>query len=249
LPYPSTKEIIMHGKYQIALIAILFLFIGLVQAQDAETPVEVAPQGPHQVEVAAPDGLVLKGDFYLVNPEQPTVLLLHELYTTGAMWTPFIGPLVEGGYNVLIVDVRGQGATDGEISWPDAVEDVAVWLAWLRDVAGVRSDGISTLGSSIGSTLAIVGCANDELCRTTIAISPGWSYYGIPVEEAITTRPTLVIYAQRDRWPALGVPKMIAVAPETLTVETYPGNAHGTHLIELQEEAIVAQVLEWLTTH
>lgn len=205
------------------------------------------------VETQANDGLTLKGDFYLVDASHPTVLLLHQLYTNRTSWDSGVAVLTGAGYNVLRVDLRGHGETGGKINWPQAVDDVGVWMAWLRSSAGVRGDAISTLGSSMGSTLAIVGCGNDPSCRTAIAISPGWSYSGISVETAITTqlteRPILVVYAKRDRWPSLGVPRMTKVAPNVISTAVYAGNKHGMDLLAQNTDAIWGNVLDWLAGH
>lgn len=215
-------------------------------AQDA--PVELI-----RAETEAADGVTLVGDFYLVNPERPTIILLHELYTTRAMWEPVARVLSEHGYNALAVDLRGFGQTRAVINWQRAVEDVATWFTWLRDVGGVRGDAISTMGSSMGSTLAIIGCANDTACRTVIAISPGWSYYGISVEAAFADtlgeRPVLLAYAENDRWPALGVPRIMAVASDQVVEQVYPYNTHGRRLIIREQAHFAPLMLDWLAEY
>lgn len=228
------------------------LAVSVVSAQDEVAPEatpEPLPIAPQLIETDALDGLDLTADFYLVDSARPTVILIHEMYTNRTSWEPILLPLLANGYNILVPDVRGWGETRGAINWFNAVEDVAVWFTWLRETAGVNPEMIYTVGSSMGSTLAINGCANDDLCRSSVAISPGWRYYGISVEDTIATKPSLVIYAQRDRWPALGVPDMEAAAPDTLTVITYEGNAHGMDLFEEQQETIVVQIIDWLNTH
>jgi len=228
-------------RRSLALILLLMLFITPIFAQS------------NAVETQAADGLTLKGDFYMVDASHPTLLLLHQLYTTRASWADAVGVLTGAGYNVLTVDVRGAGETGGKINWPKAVEDVGVWMAWLRNTAGVRGDAISTMGSSIGSTLAIVGCANDGACRTAVALSPGWSYYGVSLQTALTTqlteRPILVLYALRDRWPALGVPKMLKAAPSVIMTTSFAGRKHGFEMFSDNRDAIWASVLDWLAGH
>ena len=230
--------------------AVIFLTVGLFQAQGDSSSATLTPLPEAQlVTIQAADGLMLKGDFYLVDPTRPTVFLLHELYARRSSWNVILEPLLRSGYNVLAVDVRGHGATRGGINWYRALDDVALWFTWLREVAGVRPDAISTMGSSMGSTLAIIGCANDAACRTAIAISPGWSYYGFSLESSVAARPILVVYAERDHWPRLGVPQMVAAAPNTLTVHSYPGNAHGMNLVRAELETITPLMLDWLAAH
>jgi pimeloyl-ACP methyl ester carboxylesterase len=216
-------------------------------------PVFAQGDFPIIVEVETTDGLTLVGDFYLLDPQGPTVLLLHQLYTTRASWEGLIPSLLDAGYNVLAVDLRGHGATRGGLDWNRAVTDVQVWLDWLRSVAGVRGDAISLIGSSMGSSLALLGCANDADCRTAIAISPGWSYQGLSVEEVFTSklgsREVFLIYAARDRWPRLGVPKMVEAAPGQVSVQEYRGNAHGIMLLDIEGETLIPLIIEWLDAH
>lgn len=240
------------------LLALLLALLAplSLQAQTDAPPPAPTPEPryfePEEVMARATDGLRLRGDFFLIAAEQPTVLLLHEMYTTRKSWRPLIGLLLGAEYNVLAVDLRGMGATRGRINWQAAVDDVAVWLAWLRDTAGVRSDAISLMGSSIGSSLALLGCANDSECRTVIALSPGWAYYGLELEPAFAAlgeRPALILYAADDAWPRLGVPRMAEVAGPAVEIDELAGNLHGMGLLSAEHRALVPRILDWLAAH
>lgn len=240
----------MRSKFIILLLTTLFLVVpNFAQEATPEATEEPLPVAPQIVEVRAEDRLRLYADFYFVDPERPTVILLHELYTNRASWNPLLRPLLEHGYNVLAVDIRGWGSTRGSINWYKAFEDVSAWTTWLREEIGVRPDTIHMMGSSMGSTVAIRACANDELCRSVIAISPGWAYYDYSIETAITMHPVLAIYAERDRWPALGIPQMLETSPDTIAVQTYEGNLHGKDLVDEQLEHMTGVILGWLTRH
>lgn len=196
----------------------------------------------------ADDGLGLVGDFYPTLAQNPTVILLHQLYTDRSSWTPYIAMLRDAGINVLVADLRGYGVTGGEVNWNAAVLDVQSWMNWLRMEAGVRPDAISVMGSSMGANLAIVACGADVLCRSAIAISPGWEYYGLGVEVALEVelaeRPVLIIYADRDRYPALGVPLMREIAGEMTQFIEFPGNAHGMDLFKAEAETLMPDILQ-----
>lgn len=214
---------------------------------------EEAVVEPQTVLVRTADGALLVADFYLVDPLSPTIILAHQLYSNRRSWEFVISPLIGEYFNVLAIDLRGYGESSSSINWKLAVTDMQLWFDWLRTEGGVRPDAISTMGSSMGSTLAIIGCANDALCKTAIAISPGWDYYGIQIEDALTTglntRPLLVVYTERDRWPALGMPQIEAAATNPLTVEMFPANAHGIDMIKLYEEDIMTIIIDWLTLY
>lgn len=230
-----------------------------ITAQEATPEAEITPEPeitsePSEIvaqviTIDAEDRLDLVADFYLVDSERPTVILLHEIYTDRTSWDDLLLPLLANGYNILVPDIRGGwGETRGSINWFKAVDDVASWMTWLRDEAGINPDVIHTIGSSMGSSLAVVGCANDDSCLSAIAISPGWNYYRISLEDSIASRPVLGIYAENDQWPSLGVPQMQEAAPDTFSVIVYDGNAHGMDLLEEQQETLVVEIINWLNS-
>jgi pimeloyl-ACP methyl ester carboxylesterase len=254
----------------IPLILLIMLAANVASAQDGEatpqpplypvtTPVAVptleviTPVPPFDmmtVTATAADRKTLVGDLYVIDSARPTVLLLHQLYTTRHSWEPQVIPaLLWAGYNVLAVDVRGHGQTGGFVDWNKAVQDIQVWFDWLR---ANNLGAVVTMGSSMGSALALVGCGNDPLCLGAIAISPGWNYYGVNVEETfavlLDTRPVLIVYAQNDHWPSVGVPQMLDVATNDVQVITLPGNGHGMDLFT-RVDTPLPQILAWLAVH
>lgn len=246
---------------RLLLIALIFTVLAFpIFAQDNEPATDAIPEPtpteiptayvePETIVLRAEAGVFLVGDFYLVDPLSPTVILLHQLYTNRTSWESVTEVLLGAHYNVLAVDLRGYGESSGSINWHKAVGDTQLWFDWLRTEAGVRGDAISTMGSSMGSTLAIVGCANDALCKTSIAISPGWDYYGIILGDALSIgmkdRPMMILYAERDRWPALGMPEIEEVATGLLEINTFPANAHGMDVLKQHEETLPL-ILSWL---
>lgn len=232
------------------LILLLVLSIGApVAAQnDAEDSPRVQPQ---VVRVAASDGLTLVGDYYALGGEgQPAVLLLHQLYTTRASWSPLINPLLDAGYSVLAVDLRGYGASGGRISWTRAVTDVQTWLDWLRAQPGIRADAVAVIGSSMGSNLALVGCANDSQCMTAVAISPGLNYYGIrPADSLGEGHSALLVYSRRDGYSGRSVPQMAEIASGDVQVQAYDGNVHGMDLFTTQGDTLIPLIVDWLNSH
>jgi pimeloyl-ACP methyl ester carboxylesterase len=208
---------------------------------------DLIPQKPpFQVSVEAEDGLILYGDLFLVDAARPTILLLHEMYTDRTSWNGVWPGLLAGGYNALVVDVRGHGATLGVVDWDQAVIDVQTWIDWMRANNLPR---VITMGSSMGSSLAIVGCGNDSGCLGVVAISPGWNYYEISVYQSFNTslasRPALLVLARDDPWPMRGVPRMREVATNEITVQEYPGNAHGMMLFD-SEPDLLPTIVQWL---
>lgn len=223
------------------LLLILILCVGIVggiQAQDDAIE-------PVLVTVDAEDGLTLRGAYFDASGgDGPAVLLLHQLYTTRHSWNPLIQSLMESGYKVLAVDLRGYGRTRGAISWDKAQSDTLIWADWLDSQAGVQS--VALVGSSMGANLALNGCAAYDACKGVVALSPGLNYFGVRTAEAIAADfPALLVYADRDRYPAHDVPQMVEAGGSGLTVKTYEGRDHGIDLLKAHED-LYALVIEWL---
>ena len=208
---------------------------------------------PELVTVTAQDGLTLFGDLYEYNLSFPTIIMIHQLWGDRTDWATIARELVPHRYNVLAVDLRGHGTTGGQINWAQSVADIAVWMDWLRVERMARPDVISTMGSSMGSSIAVNSCANDPFCRTSIAISPGRSYFGISIEQALretlANRPVLFMYAERDRYPAAEVPFLVEIAAGHLEVAAYPGNEHGMDFLMNDYLTTVPQIINWLNAY
>jgi dienelactone hydrolase len=253
---------VFHSKNRpiilVIMVALALAWItGSIAAQEPapEATPEPTPEPPPYelltVTVEASDGLPLVGD-YIVPPGSeygPVVILIHQLYTNNSSWTPIIGPLWANGYRILAVDVRGAGRTRGAINWAQAQDDTLTWLDWLYGQPGVQLDAVHLVGSSMGANLALVGCAAAAHCNGVVAISPGLHYYGVYTEGAITSGiPALVVYAERDYYPARDVPlmeeKLAELELNSMTTMAYPGNAHGVDLFA--EEELIPAIIGWL---
>jgi pimeloyl-ACP methyl ester carboxylesterase len=264
------KRIMSKARFLILAVLLIILSASSAYAQDGSTPTPfpsltpepaptlepLTPASPMPlvymmtVTTTATDEKTLVGDLYLLDTARPTVLLLHQLYTDRHSWEPDVIPaLLTAGYNALAVDVRGHGQTGGFVDWDKAIQDTQVWIDWLR---ANNLGAVVLMGSSMGSSLALVGCGNDPQCLGAIAISPGWNYYEVNVKQTFAAllgaRPVLIVYADHDYWPSVGVPLMLEVATGDVQVVTYPGNAHGMDLFR-SEEALLLTIKEWLVMH
>jgi dipeptidyl aminopeptidase/acylaminoacyl peptidase len=230
------------------ILLFLLAVVCTVTAQDVE---------PQRVEVTAEDGLVLVGDFYSASDaEAPTVLLLHMLEGSRKAWNPLIPRLIEAGYNVLAVDLRGHGETGGKRDWQAAQTDTQVWLGWLREQPNVADDQVSIIGASIGTILAINGCAADEQCMTAIALSPV-NFTGLETDEAVSKglskRSLLLVSGQRDGNSPNVARHMLDIMKGDVAVRLYAVPTHGTDLLGARNpttnESVMKLVITWLDEH
>ncbi|MDQ7033623.1 MAG: alpha/beta fold hydrolase [Anaerolineae bacterium] len=207
------------------------------------------------VNLGASDGLVLVGDMYRpdMDGEAAAVLLIHMLGSNRTTYAPLIPALLEAGYVVLNVDMRGHGETGGSQDWALAETDIQVWLDWLREQENVSSDAVSIIGASIGGNLALIGCANDAQCLTSIALSPGIDYRGVMPESAVTeglsNRSALLVASHNDGFSADSVRQIFANATGNVSARLYNGRAHGIQLFDNELESITTLILSWLDEH
>ncbi len=228
-------------KYTVIIALSMLLLMGNpVKAQD----VSVSPSGL-DVEIAAQDGKKLYGSYFAVSDSDgPAVLLLHQLYTNRSSWSPLVQPLLDAGYKVLAIDLRGYGKTRGKINWELAQDDTVAWGNWLKSQAGVQS--ISIIGSSMGSNLALNGCAAIEGCSGAVVISPSLNYFGVKTADAMQSGfPILIIYADNDRYPKQDVPQMLELGRDYTASIVYTGRTHGMNLFD-EHDDLPAQIIKWL---
>ncbi|AMZ72454.1 MULTISPECIES: alpha/beta hydrolase [Pseudomonas] len=110
------------------------------------------------VTLTTADGLKLHGWWLPVKPGvavKGTVLHLHgnggnlAWHLGGSWWLP------EQGYQVLMVDYRGYGLSEGEPSLPAIYQDIDAAFQWLDQAPEVQGKPLVLLGQSLGGALAV----------------------------------------------------------------------------------------------
>ena len=110
------------------------------------------------VTLTTADGLKLHGWWLPVKPGvavKGTVLHLHgnggnlAWHLGGSWWLP------EQGYQVLMIDYRGYGLSEGEPSLPAIYQDIDAAFKWLDQSPEVRGKPLVVLGQSLGGALAV----------------------------------------------------------------------------------------------
>src|ERR1700752_681559 len=93
----------------------------------------------------------------LVGPESgPVVCITHSLASDSGMWAEQMAPLLQGGFRVLRVDMRGHGGSDpvaGDYTMKTLASDVAAVL-YVLSLPRVHYIGLS-IGGMIGQAFAI----------------------------------------------------------------------------------------------
>lgn len=230
-----------------------WVIIGLIVLSVALASAAQAPSGA-LIERQSADGVTLVGDLVLpdeiLDPGAPAVLLMHMFGARRGDWDPLIAPLVEAGYAVLNVDLRGHGASGGPRDWTLATQDVADWFAYLKEQPSIDPARLGVVGASIGSNLALIGCAAEPACLTAVALSPGLDYSGLMPEvalaEGMLERSALLVTSRGDMESTAAVRQMVTTANTELGVRILQGTAHGTRMFLQRDFTVVPLIVNWL---
>ncbi len=180
------------------------------------------------------------------EPAAPAVVLVHQLGSDRREWEPFALRLrAQGDLHVLAIDLRGHGesvhgpqkaiswTTFAASDWPGVVEDVRAAIRWLQEGSGLRPSKIGVVGSSIGSSAALLAAVDDATVAAAILLSPGLSYRGLDTLPALPRwgrRPLLLLAGEGDADSARAV-ESLAQAASRADRHVYPGvDGHGVRL-------------------
>ena len=173
------------------------LAIGVVGCSGSEEELQIVgpelPQGPGRaypisaVSFSSIDSVEVSTLFGTAQADEllPVVILLHDLGGNKSDWlndTDTYVALLERGYAVLAIDMRGHGQT----SLPDdrrvlelidlelSFLDVHAALVWLQSQSKVDVSRIAVVGTGSGGNVAYVSSGRmPELIKTGVSLSPG----------------------------------------------------------------------------
>jgi pimeloyl-ACP methyl ester carboxylesterase len=128
---------------------------------------------PENVEIKAADGVTMRAWFFRApTPNGSTVILLHGQTDNRAGMLGYTNLFLRHGYHALAPDLRGHGASGGELSTYGFLEadDVRRWVDWL---GMIKPDGrIFGFGESMGAAILIQTLAVDARVCSVVAEAP-----------------------------------------------------------------------------
>jgi len=237
----------------LSLMMIFALVLVSCAPQEAQTP-EPAEQKEDVMEqperLTTEDGQSIAYSYFEGGTKG--AILLHQLSMDRHTYDSFAPKLVESGFAVVSIDVRGHGESSGdwqkfsERDFNNIVLDVKAAKQFLAK-QGIDTSQLLIIGASIGANTVINYAAQDSDVRAVIALSPGLNYRGIDSTQGISGVPanTLLVAAEQDSAAADGVSKL---AEQNSAVETkvYSGNQHGTNMFGAT--SLEQDLIEWINT-
>lgn len=187
---------------------------------------------PDRVEVAL--GTERLPALYWEPPERmaPAVLLLPMQGGRKEDWVPLGELLRREGFGILALELREQGRTNQE----QLLADLRAGFDFLREQKKVDAARIGLIGADIGANAALNFAALEPMVRLVVLLSPGLNYRGVATEPALRdygVRPLLLLAAEEDLTSAQAVRRLATAAQGDPIVKLYPGEAHGTNLLQI----------------
>lgn len=226
--------------------------IGLLLATLTSTVLALAPAPPLSVSFRTKDGWTISALYHKPGKGKPVAVLVHGVAAGKLEWNKLCAELWKLGFGTLALDLRGHGDStagpkgkrdfkdfDATAEWPDAVEDVAAALGYLKG-RGVKSIGL--IGGSIGANLVSQARAADPSVRWLVLLSPGEDYRGVGVGD-LSGRKAVVAASPGDGY-AMQKAMALGTAAGGPVFLQGQGARHGAQLIDDPE--FLAKLLDWL---
>jgi uncharacterized protein len=199
-------------------------------AQTSSTSTASGPAASETVSFTTEDGITLSG--HLFGSGSSGVVLAHMYPADQTSWYPTAERLAQEGYLVLTFDFRGYGDSQGTKQIDLIDRDVA---AAIKELVGAGATKVALIGASMGGTAGLITAA--QATPVSIAgvatLSAPVEFKGLSAEEAVPklTVPLLFVAAEDDAG-ADGARQLQELAGSKAELELFPGDAHGTELLE-----------------
>jgi len=201
------------------------------------------------------DSVKLAADYYQSQGDR-AVILLHQMRTDKTSYDFLIPKLLQNGYQILALDLRGHGQSQGELSkftdkdFQNMFSDAWAAETYLHELNPQMK--IQMIGASIGANTAL-RFQEMNTVDSVVALSPGLNYHGIDPTDANLGNiacPILYINTEGDN-SAEDTRKLFNLSPlknEKNQLKIYSGDKHGVYILQDNPKAL-EDVINWLNTH
>jgi dienelactone hydrolase len=215
---------------------------------------------PRVVDLTAPGGVILKATYFGAAQPGPGILMLHQCNRQRKVWDGLAKQLAASGLNVLTVDLRGYGESDGKSpdqassvqeatqivnqQWPG---DIDVAFRYLQMQPGVNGDVMGAGGASCGVNQAVQLARRHPEVKALALLSEGTDRTG---RQFLHNSPALPLFlAVADDDPDPGVVEIMQwlydVSPDPANKFVhYSVGGHGVEMFAAHKE-LPGMIVEW----
>lgn len=252
----------MKPKYfLIAIIALIVILVGVAIGvyyyDPAGSSLPFLGERTYNLALETDDELKIAATYY---PSAGTVsdrgmILVHSRDTDRREWVDFAQQLQEAGFEVVTMDLRGHGISDGNIKkfnkgdYRKMEYDVREAIEYLKDINNDMKIGI--LGSDLGANVAARTAAQDDRARALVMMSPQRDIEGVDIMKNIKRYANpLLIMASRDDKESYGdsVKLMEKSGSGTKEFWEFERAGQGSAMLE-KEEGLGQRIIDWFNNN
>jgi dienelactone hydrolase len=214
------------------------------------------------VDLTAADGVKLKATYFAAAKPGPGVLLLHQCNRQRKVWDGLAQQLAAAGINVLTLDYRGFGESDGDRfdklppreeaqiqaeKWPG---DIDTAFQYLVSQPGVTRDVIGVGGASCGVNNSIQTARRHTEVKSLVLLSGSTDLKGRQFLRESTKLPVFFAVADDDEFPpsvvAIEWLYSLAADPDKKFVHVATGG-HGADMFKVHAD-MRGDIVNWYVT-
>ena len=188
------------------------------------------------ITVVAEDGTVLASQYFGASAEV-TVVILHDEDGDTESLMALGAALQGGGFNVMVLSMRGYSPSRGQVDWTMAASDAFSGIESVLALPNMTQ--VALLGTGRSASAAMRACSQHPLCAAAIVLNPAPDPASDPISEVaagLGTRPLLILVGQ-DRADAGQNAQIIQSGTGgTATLQTF-----------LDQTTVSTSILAWLS--
>ena len=207
-----------------------------------------------KISISTIDGVNLSALWWDAKSDR-SVLLLHMMPATKESWETLGEELLQRGLNVLAIDFRGHGESEGgdykNFSDEDHAKyflDARAGLNFLED--STHSHNIVLAGASIGANIVLQCMSQDPNLLRGVCLSAGVEYHGVRAidfaPELQASQSVLFVGSQDDGATSQDAEELAKSSKASKQVKIYEVGGHGTNLFKTHPE-LAERVVDFLT--
>jgi len=211
-----------------------------------------------KVNFVTKDGVTIVGNYYENKDAKFAGILIHQRPLTKESFDSFAKFLVNEGYLVLAIDLRGHGESvnsiKGKLDYNKfqeeeekmSINDLEAASLFLEK-NGYPKNKQFLIGSSIGANLSFQFLSENQDIKAGVLFSPGLNYRGIILEnfKKDFLKDKILVISAKDDPPAYLATAKLKEWYATSTFLEFQTGGHGIGLLDIYPE-LKMQILNWL---